>query len=371
MADIFLSYASSDRERARVLAEALGERGLKVWWDRTIPPGRVFDEVIQEALQTAKCVVVLWSGESVRSNWVKTEAAEGLAQGKLVPALIESVAPPIEFKRIQAADLSDWSGASDHPELRKLLAAVEHLLKGNASTGSAASRTPVAPARAPSKLTLLKLMTVLGLVGIIGTVAVRWIGERVKQGMTPDGQTQPMVPAQPQVTPPSPTQTQSESESTPATTGSSTVAPGPPATAARTNLLSPSEGGEIVTASNERWNLTIDGKEDTYAWVDSGEAVFGFKDGRAASFDNFAVLVPSANDNNLRDFELLIANEPGGPFQSIGIFATQNVRIMKNPYQEFRFAPVTAKYLKVRALKSHSGGDVAIAHEFRLYGSLE
>ena len=92
MADIFLSYASSDRERARVLAEALGERGLKVWWDRTIPPGRVFDEVIQEALQTAKCIVVLWSAESVKSNWVKTEAGEGLAQGKLVPALIEAVA---------------------------------------------------------------------------------------------------------------------------------------------------------------------------------------------------------------------------------------------------------------------------------------
>lgn len=116
MADIFLSYASPDRDRARVLAERLIELGYGVWWDRTIPPGRQFDEVIQEALQAAKCVIVLWSSHSVRSNWVKTEAAEALAGDRLVPALIDSVSPPMEFKRIQAANLSGWTGETDDPE---------------------------------------------------------------------------------------------------------------------------------------------------------------------------------------------------------------------------------------------------------------
>ncbi len=351
MADIFLSYASSDRERARVLAEALGERGLKVWWDRTIPPGRVFDEVIQEALQTAKCIVVLWSAESVKSNWVKTEAGEGLAQGKLVPALIEAVAPPIEFKRIQAADLSDWSGASDHPELRKLLAAVERLLQGSAPP-------PAAPRTPSSKLTLLKIMALVGAAGIVATLAMRWMGERTPSDAAPVTQQSSAAPAEAPVADSS------------AATGD-VQPPRVPAAAGRTNLIAPAEGGEIVVASHERWNMTIDGNDDSYAWVDTGEAVYGFRDGRAATFDTFAVLIPGTGDNNLREFELFAGNEPAGPFASIGIFATQNVRIMKNPYQEFRFAPVTAKYLKVRALKSHSGGDVAIAHEFRLYGSLE
>src|SRR5690606_41302321 len=61
-----------------------------VWWDRTIPPGRVFDEVIQEAIEAARCMVVLWSGQSVKSNWVKTEAAEGAARHRLVPVLVEN-----------------------------------------------------------------------------------------------------------------------------------------------------------------------------------------------------------------------------------------------------------------------------------------
>ena len=76
MADIFISYARADRPRAETLAAALHQTGWSVWWDREIPPGRSFDEVIEEALSQASCVVVIWSEASVRSEWVKTEAAE-------------------------------------------------------------------------------------------------------------------------------------------------------------------------------------------------------------------------------------------------------------------------------------------------------
>ena len=50
MAEIFISYASENRERARALAQTLGARGWSVWWDREIPLGKSFDEVIEKAL---------------------------------------------------------------------------------------------------------------------------------------------------------------------------------------------------------------------------------------------------------------------------------------------------------------------------------
>ncbi len=63
MSDVFLSYASADRDRARALADALEARGRQVWWDRRIPAGRTFAQVITEALENTRCVIVIWSRE--------------------------------------------------------------------------------------------------------------------------------------------------------------------------------------------------------------------------------------------------------------------------------------------------------------------
>ena len=60
MADIFISYASEDVARARVLANALAGCGWSVFWDRTIPFGMTWRQVIGKELEEALCVVVAW-----------------------------------------------------------------------------------------------------------------------------------------------------------------------------------------------------------------------------------------------------------------------------------------------------------------------
>ena len=91
MADVFLSYSSRDRERARNVAEELRTHELSVWWDRELLAGKAFDQSIQAELDAARCVVVLWSSESVGSTWVRAEASRAQERGILVPALIEPV----------------------------------------------------------------------------------------------------------------------------------------------------------------------------------------------------------------------------------------------------------------------------------------
>src|SRR5712691_6386108 len=128
MADIFLSYAKEDREVAGKIATLLGNAGWVVWWDRRIPAGRTWRSVLEEALRDMRCMVVLWSAHSIESDWVRDEADEGRVRKKLVQVLIEAVNPPVGFRTIQAADLSDWDGSSNAPGVQQLIADLESLL---------------------------------------------------------------------------------------------------------------------------------------------------------------------------------------------------------------------------------------------------
>ena len=365
MADVFVSYASADRERARALSEVLAARGWTVWWDRTIPPGRVFDEVIQEELNAAKCVVVLWSPASVKSNWVKTEAAEAAGRAVLVPALVEAVAPPIEFKRIQAANLTGWDGDTGHPELATLLASVERLVRGPAPAAGVAPVPRLPPPRRTGGRAGLLAGGAVALAALAGAGA--WVlrrppaPESVRPVAASDAAPPVTIAAGPAPTAPP-------------------VAPppaNPPAAAQpsprRTNLLSPDTGGQVVAAAKADWARLIDGDEEQGVWVDDGEGVFAFKDERPARFDAFAVLIPDTSGVNLKTFELLAGTESAtGPFTAIGKFDTQNLRLFKSPYQEFRFPPVTATFLKVRSLGNHRGDTGAVrAFEFQLFGDLQ
>jgi adenylate cyclase len=108
MARVFLSYAREDVETARKLAAALDAAGETVWWDRHVHGGANFSTEIDRELKDAQAVVVLWSAASISSAWVQDEAAEGRDSGRLVPAILDSVKPPLGFRQLQCIDLSTW-----------------------------------------------------------------------------------------------------------------------------------------------------------------------------------------------------------------------------------------------------------------------
>jgi hypothetical protein len=175
MSDIFISYAREDRDKAKTFAELFQQQDWSVWWDRSIPPGRSFDEVIEEALGSAKCVVVLWSKNSASSDWVKSEAAEGLQRKILVPVRIGSANVPLEFRRLQTVDLSDWKGDAGHPELGGFLEAVAANIKGvvHRPPKKGSQRRPMKP-----------VLTVLAIVALLaaGFVFYKFAGGGARLG---------------------------------------------------------------------------------------------------------------------------------------------------------------------------------------------
>lgn len=144
--DIFLSYDSADKERVRPLVELLESQGWTVWWDRKIPPGKTFAEVIYKALQPAKCILVVWSVNSVESKWVRKEAAEGDRRGILVPMLFDDVQVPFEFRDIHAAGLVGYPASTNETELQELLTAIESLV-GKSARKPQPQKTEAPPRR--------------------------------------------------------------------------------------------------------------------------------------------------------------------------------------------------------------------------------
>jgi hypothetical protein len=144
MSDIFISYKREEQATARKLASALENEGWTVWWDPKLRAGEHFDDVIEKALNEAKCVIVLWSNLAVSSEYVKAEATEALEQKKLVPVKIESVNLPFRFKRVHTPSLLEWDGSKDSSEFQRLVEDIAAIV-GPPTTDGRKGQTPDLP----------------------------------------------------------------------------------------------------------------------------------------------------------------------------------------------------------------------------------
>ncbi|MBL4620286.1 MAG: TIR domain-containing protein [Marinicaulis sp.] len=122
--DVFISYSRDDRPKVEKIAQALGQKGLRVWWDPEIKTGAGFRQEISEALSSSRSVLVIWSRNSVGSRFVCDEADEGAARDILFPALFDNVNIPLGFRQIQTADLTHWRGNLNDPALKAFVGTV-------------------------------------------------------------------------------------------------------------------------------------------------------------------------------------------------------------------------------------------------------
>lgn len=166
MADVFISYRKADRAKAEALAKALKVENLDVWWDTALETGQTFDEKIQAVLQEAKAIIVIWSRESVKSDWVRAESSIGRERGVLVPVMIQPVNIPVPFNLLHTADLIGWNGDRSHPGYRDVVKQVKTL----------ANKTHVKPLRPPPNRALRNVWRAIAAVAVIAAIgASTWV----------------------------------------------------------------------------------------------------------------------------------------------------------------------------------------------------
>lgn len=132
MADVFVSYKKSDRDRVRPLVDLLREADLEVWWDEGIAPSMSWRAEIAKQLAAARCVVAVWTRDSVdpeAGRWVMEEATHALQRRVLAPVRLDLVSPPLGFGEVQYADLAAWNGKGDDPRFQHFLAVVQAIVR--------------------------------------------------------------------------------------------------------------------------------------------------------------------------------------------------------------------------------------------------
>lgn len=125
MADVFISYSQADRGRVSALVDAIRKRGWSVWWDADGRAGADLDEMVNEQLNHASCILVVWSTHSVGSDWVLGEADVGRTRRVLIPVLIDQVETPLRFRGRNAVNLTNWDGKSDSQDIQRVVDGIE------------------------------------------------------------------------------------------------------------------------------------------------------------------------------------------------------------------------------------------------------
>jgi hypothetical protein len=101
---VFISYARPESEFANYLAERLTGAQIGVLWDKELPAGSSFSDVLKASIDNADVVIVLVSPEYFSSQWAQVELAIALSSDKrIIPILVRgNVEGPL--RHIQHAD---------------------------------------------------------------------------------------------------------------------------------------------------------------------------------------------------------------------------------------------------------------------------
>lgn len=79
---VFISHSSKDRQRAEILCKDLKKQGYKVWLDRhEIEGGEGWSKEIEYGIDNSRVMVVIWTENASKSDWVEREIARATRNG--------------------------------------------------------------------------------------------------------------------------------------------------------------------------------------------------------------------------------------------------------------------------------------------------
>lgn len=176
MPDIFVSYATADRDAAFRIVGFLEGQGIHCWVaPRDVAPGVEYGHAIINAIEQCKALVLVLSDQSNDSQFVRKEVERAVSKTKVVlPVRIREVTPSgsLEFYISSAQWVDAWKTPMEQ-HLMPLVAAIKAMNSSDAApVRSAPSHASPAPTPVRSHSPLLLGIAVIALLAaaITGTL---------------------------------------------------------------------------------------------------------------------------------------------------------------------------------------------------------
>ncbi len=153
MSDIFVSYASQDRDAAFRIVAYLEQNGIRCWVaPRDVPPGMEYGEAIIQGIAQSRALVLILSDQSNESQFVRKEVERAVSKTKpVLPVRIREVRPSgsLEFFISSSQWVDAWKSPMEQ-HLLPLVAAIKAM--GTPGAASVQSSTLPPPRRSNAPL---------------------------------------------------------------------------------------------------------------------------------------------------------------------------------------------------------------------------
>jgi hypothetical protein len=167
MSDIFVSYASQDREAAFRIVGFLEQNGIRCWVaPRDVPPGMEYGEAIIHGIAQSRALVLILSDQSNESQFVRKEVERAVSKTKpVLPVRIREVKPSGSLEFFISS--SQWVDAWKSPMEQHLLPLVA-AIKAMGTPGAAAVQSSTLPPPRRSNAPLIAGIAIAALVAGAG-----------------------------------------------------------------------------------------------------------------------------------------------------------------------------------------------------------
>lgn len=177
MAEVFVSYASPDRDIAFRIAAYLEGQGIGCWIaPRDVPPGKDYGAAILEGIEASRVLVLVLSEESNGSAFVQKEVERAVSKAKAVlPVRIREVTPSgsLEFFVSSAQWVDAWRSPMEQ-HLSKLADAIV-AMRGDGAPRPAAPPLPPPMRRQRAPLIAAGAAVLIVAIGVLAWLWQPWL----------------------------------------------------------------------------------------------------------------------------------------------------------------------------------------------------